>query len=79
MEATLQKWGNSNALRFPKSLLKKANFSDGENVNITALPNRIIIERRPVEHKTIEELFAGSQGYDWEEWDTGSPVGNEVF
>jgi antitoxin component of MazEF toxin-antitoxin module len=34
MMATIQKWGNSQAVRFPKALLAEANIQLGDDVRI---------------------------------------------
>lgn len=81
MRTVIQKWGNSQAIRLPKAVLKMANFVENEPVQIIAKGNRIIIEKADKSrHKTLKERLAGFDGeYVFQEWDTGSPVGNEVW
>ena len=79
MNATIQKWGNSQAIRLPKSILQTANMEEAETVQITAQQDLIVI-RKSKRHKTLKERLEGFDGqYVFEEWDTGTPVGNEVF
>ena len=81
MRSTIQKWGNSQAIRLTKAILDIAHLTENEQVQIFAEQDKIIIkkaaERR---HKTLEERLKGFEGeYVFEEWDTGAPVGREVL
>jgi antitoxin MazE len=81
MQSTIQKWGNSQAVRLPKAILEIACFAENEQVQIAAEPDKIII-KKAVErkHRTLAERLEGFEGeYVFEEWDTGSPVGQEVW
>ncbi len=79
MTTTLQKWGNSQALRLTKEVLRAAQFSDNESVEILADETGIRI-RKAQKIETLADLF---KNYDGDcicsEWDTGAPVGREVF
>jgi len=81
MTTTIQKWGNSQAVRIPKSLLETACLKDNEQVQISAVRNQIIIKKAETENrKTLKDRLAGFDGdYVFKEWDTGNPAGNEVF
>ena len=79
MLTNIQKWGNSQGVRLPKILLEALNWKDNENVVVTAVDNKIIIERAK-ERKNIKELFAGyNDEYTQEEIDWGEPVGREIW
>ncbi len=79
MLAKIQKWGNSQGVRIPKSILNSAHFSDGEEVEIIAVDGRIVIEHTK-RHKSLKERLKGYDGdYQCSEWDTGSPEGQEVL
>ena len=79
MTATLQKWGNSQALRLTKEVLKAANFSENEAVEIIADETGIIIQKTQ-KIETLADLFKNyKDNYKCNEWDTGAPVGKEVF
>jgi antitoxin MazE len=43
MRATIQKWGNSNAVRIPKTALAAANMKEHDNVWIITKQDEIII------------------------------------
>ena len=81
MNSTIQKWGNSQAIRLPKALLETASIKENEQVRIFAEQNRIIIEKVKISrrHKTLAERLDGFDGdHVGEEWDTGSPIGREI-
>jgi len=79
MNATIQKWGNSHALRLPKALLDMVDLKENDEVEIKVQNGALLIV--PVKkHKTLEERIAQYKGdYKCSEWDTGKPKGNEVF
>ena len=82
MTTTIVKWGNSRGIRLPKHLLDSVKLTDNDIVEVITENNNIIIkkltEKKP--RKTFEERIAGFNGeYISEEWDTGKPVGNEVW
>ena len=81
MNATIQKWGNSQAIRLPKALLETASLKENEQVQILAMRNQIVIKKvETAKRKTLKERLAGFDGdYVFQEWDTGKPVGGEVF
>lgn len=80
MYATIQKWGNSQAVRLPKGLLEDAAMRENDRVEIKAENGCIIISHVNKKHKTIKERLAGYNGdYTGKEWDTGAPQGKEVW
>jgi antitoxin MazE len=79
MEATVQKWGNSHAVRIPKTILVAANLKDKDKVQIIANQDEIIIRKFQRTHKTWSERFEGYTGtYKTGEFDS-SAVGEERF
>jgi antitoxin MazE len=81
MKATIQKWGNSQAIRLPKTILETAQLGENEPVQIFAERDKIIIRKAAaMKHRTLAERLAGFEGdYTGQEWDTGAPVGKEVW
>ncbi|MFX0097990.1 MAG: AbrB/MazE/SpoVT family DNA-binding domain-containing protein [Candidatus Hodarchaeota archaeon] len=80
MKGTIKKWGNSFALRIPKSILDDMNLGDNSEVEI--LISDGAIELHPVKKKeyTLEELMEGiTQENLHHEVETGSPKGNEAW
>ena len=79
MTVTLQKWGNSQAIRLTKEILKAAKFNDNEVVEIFADDSGVKIQKAQ-KIETLVDLFKNYKGnYKPTEWDTGMPVGKEVI
>ena len=78
MNATIAKWGNSKAVRLPKALTEALSLRENDAVQINVEGDAIVI-RKP-HPASLRELF---EGYDGDggskEWDTGAPVGREVW
>jgi len=49
MTAIISKWGNSQGLRLPKSVVKDLDLSIGDEVRITTKDHKVILE--PIKHK----------------------------
>ncbi len=81
MNATIQKWGNSQGIRLPKHLLDAIKWQENEELEITAENGKIVIEKAVhKERKNIKELFANFDGeYVSTEIDWGKPVGEEIW
>ncbi len=79
VEAVIQKWGNSQAVRLPKAILNAANLHENDCVAIDVQEDQITLRKLP-RRKTLDDLFAGYQGgYKPAEFETGAGVGREVF
>ena len=78
MNATISRWGNSNAVRLPKALTDALKLYENDAIQINIEGNAIVIrKRRPA---SLLELFEGYDGdYESKEWDTGAPVGRELW
>lgn len=82
MMTTIQKWGNSQGVRFPKALLAEANIKRGDDVRIFVEDNRIIVEslKRVRGRYRLADLLAQMPSDDEREVvDWGKPVGDEVW
>jgi antitoxin MazE len=81
LRTSIQKWGNSAAVRIPKDLLEEAQFNESDAVEIsTASPGIIIIKNTKRKYTDLNEVFEGYNGsYVCREADTGNPVGREVL
>jgi len=79
MHGTIQKWGNSQAVRLPKGALQIARLSENDGVEIVASEGQIVI-RKAEKIENLDMLFAGYTGdYRPAEEDAGEPVGREVI
>ena len=79
MDAVVQKWGNSSAIRLTKTILKTANISESDRVRITAAPNEIIIRKASKPHIPIKERLKGYNGAYVAEEKAVTPIGKEIF
>ncbi len=82
MLSKVQKWGNSQGLRFTKAILQEAQINVGDEVNVSAQKGWIIVE--PVTkvrgRYDLKELVSKMpQEYQAEELDWGEPIGKEVW
>lgn len=80
MKTTVQKWGNSYAVRIPKSFIKEVGLEYRTDVELTLEDGKLIIQPAKEETLTLEELLAGvsKQNLHSAE-DTGAPLGNEAW
>ncbi|MBF0289319.1 MAG: AbrB/MazE/SpoVT family DNA-binding domain-containing protein [SAR324 cluster bacterium] len=82
MLSKVQKWGNSQGIRIPKTLLKNSYIEIGEEVNIQAEEGKIIIEpTNKIRGKyNINDLVQKMpEDYDIKEENWGIPTGKEVW
>ena len=80
MMATVAKWGNSRAIRIPKNLALETGLDFDTKVELRVVEGRIHVIPIQEFHYTLEELVAGITPENrHEEWDTGPPVGREVW
>jgi len=79
VRSTIQKWGNSQAIRLPKGVLEAASLRENDQVEINAENDCIVIKRTNKKHKTLEERISGyKDDYICTEWETEKPQGREV-
>jgi antitoxin MazE len=80
MELQVKEWGNSQGIRFPKSVLQEAGFALGENLTVEVEKGRIVLYQS-FRHKTLEERIreSGCELSGIGELDWGEPQGNEVW
>jgi antitoxin MazE len=80
MRTRVQKWGNSLAVRIPKSLASEAHLGQDSEVEMSLVDDRIVLVAVPVPAPTLDELLAGVTPANLHgELDTGAPVGNEAW
>lgn len=87
MKTTLQRWGNSQGVRIPKSILEPLGMDIGTLLNIELSEDRSRItiaparDKRPVRGRhRIEDLLAASSSNAFQgECDWGAPRGKEVW
>lgn len=81
MLTKLQKWGNSQGIRIPKKILEDFQISEGDNLDISVIDNKIIIKHT---HKlpnkySLNKLLSNYKATDEQELEWGNPVGKEEW
>lgn len=58
MPLTINKWGNSSAIRLPKQLLEELNLSQGDKLDYQVKDGQLIIKKiTEVPELTVKDLF----------------------
>lgn len=80
MKTRVQKWGNSLALRIPKSFAVEAGLREGAPVDMSLVKGKLVVQPVRPESLTLDELLRGVTDENLHaEWDTGPAVGREVW
>ena len=80
MEAKVQKWGNSLALRIPKAFVESTQLTKGSVVDLSLHDGQIVIEPKSSSRYTLDELLRNVTIENiHEEMDAGPFVGKEFW
>jgi len=80
MIAKVQKWGNSLAVRIPRSYAHDARLASGSPVEISLQDGKIIVVPTRAGQFRLDDLLKGVTKKNVpSEIDTGKPVGREVW
>lgn len=80
MQTTIQKWGNSLAVRIPKTFVKEAHVACGTAVDLSVADGKIVIDPQMGSKYRLEDLLKGVTRRNLHaEVETGAPVGQEVW
>ncbi len=82
MLTKIQKWGNSQGIRFPREVLRKANISIGDDVDISIHQGEIVVKPTKVtrrKYKLKNLLSKMPNDYITEETKWSKPVGGEIW
>ena len=80
MKTRVQKWGNSLALRIPKSFAEEAGLHANGAVELSLVDGALVVQPLPPQPLTLEELLRGITDDNIpSEWDTGPAIGKEVW
>ena len=80
MEIRIQKWGNSDGIRIPSSILKSLNIKTNDILNIEEVNKKIIISIPEKKKISLEKKFKEYKGknlvkdFSWDE-----SVGKEIW
>ncbi|MBI3993779.1 MAG: AbrB/MazE/SpoVT family DNA-binding domain-containing protein [Candidatus Lambdaproteobacteria bacterium] len=79
METRLMKWGNSQGVRLPKTILEEANLKTGDRVELIVRDGDIVISSARPRH-SLQQLLSGITPDNLHgEVSTGRPTGREVW
>lgn len=80
MRTSVQKWGNSLAIRIPKPLAEDTRLQQGVEVELTVERGRLVaVPLHPPRH-SLDALLAGVTPRNrHREIDPGSPIGRELW
>ena len=80
MKTRVQKWGNSLALRIPKSFAADAGLREDTPVELCLRDGELVVRPVPPAPPTLDELLHGVTDDNLHgEWDTGPAVGKESW
>jgi antitoxin MazE len=80
MKTRVQKWGNSLALRIPKSFAMDAGLRANTAVELSLIKGKLVVQPVPPQPLSLEELLRGITDDNMPgEWDTGKAVGKEAW
>ena len=80
MKTKVQRWGNSLAIRIPKSFAEEVGLKDDSPVELRLVEGALLVEPAQRPPLTLEELLAGvSTATLHGEVDTGPAQGGEVW
>ena len=80
MKTRVQKWGNSIALRIPKSFAAEAGLAVDAAVELSLVKGTLVVQPIKQQMLSLDQLLRGITDENLPgEWDTGSSVGKEVW
>lgn len=80
MRTRVQKWGNSLALRIPKSFATEVGLAEDSAVDLSVKDGRLVVQVEAEEPLRLEDLLEGITDENLHgEWKTGPAVGREVW
>jgi len=80
MKTRVQKWGNSLALRIPKSFANEVGLQRETSVEVSLADGKLVITPVAKPESTLKQLLAKiTKDNLHHEVDTGSAVGNETW
>jgi antitoxin MazE len=80
MKTCVQKWGNSLAVRIPKSFAAEVGLHANAAVELSLVDGALVVRPTPPQPLTLDELLRGVTDDNLPgEWQTGPAVGKEVW
>ena len=83
VKVTVGRWGNNLAVRLPGEIVDAIKLRDGEQVEIEAHDDEVMI-RRVRQRVSLEDLFRGRSPDEWRTdyagaYDWGADIGREII
>jgi len=80
MDATVQKWGNSLALRIPSSLAKDVDLHQGSVVEVAVVEGKMVVKPKKQRKLSLAQMLKGvTKENRHSEQDWGRAVGKEAW
>ena len=80
MEARLQKWGNSDGIRIPSSILKSLNLKTNDKINLEQVDDKIVISKQINSKMSLNEKFKEYHGENLaKEFSWDDAIGKEIW
>lgn len=80
MKTSIQKWGDSLALRIPKSFALKAGLREDCPVELSLVEGKLVVQAVSELPPTLDDLLRAVTDENLHgEWDTGPAVGKESW
>ncbi|MBI4596824.1 MAG: AbrB/MazE/SpoVT family DNA-binding domain-containing protein [Candidatus Omnitrophica bacterium] len=80
MDTTVQKWGNSLALRIPQSVARDIRLHQGSVVDIVLVAGKLVVKPRRQRHYALSKLLKEvTKRNRHAELDWGGQVGQEMW
>jgi antitoxin MazE len=80
MRTRVHKWGNSLALRIPKSFAAEVGLCENLVVDLSVREGKLVVQPHEEEPSSLEDLLRGVTAENLHgEWHTGPAVGKEVW
>ncbi|MHB8104169.1 MAG: AbrB/MazE/SpoVT family DNA-binding domain-containing protein [Dehalococcoidales bacterium] len=80
MKTRIQKWGNSLALRIPKSFADEVGLKKESSVEVSLADGKLVIATVAKPKPKLKQLLAKvTKDNQQHEFDTGSAVGKEIW
>lgn len=80
MNATVQKWGNSLALRIPKSLAEDVDLHQGSVVELDVVEGEMVVKPKKERKLSLRQMVKGiTKTNQHAETDWGRPLGKEIW
>lgn len=83
MDLSIQKWGNSAAVRLPSALLDQLNVKQGDKLAVEVRSDGVMLKPKRQSY-ALADLIAqcdmnASMPQDMASWSDAAPVGNETW